>query len=121
MQKRFQGFLLSELDGIEIAGVSDYYGRWLFGDSYINSGVMLMNMRMIRQNGLLEKCREQCIRKEMFCLTRRLLIHLQQELICADESLMTRGGCMTTLFFRFYNYIPGVSGDKDCFSQAVGD
>lgn len=60
------GIYYQNMDGIEIAGVSDYYGRWLFGDGYINSGVMLMNMRMIRQNGLLEKCREQCIRKEMF-------------------------------------------------------
>ena len=98
-RKGFRDFYHQNMDGIEIAGVSDYYGRWLFGDGYINSGVMLMNMRMIRQNGLLEKCREQCIRRKCLCLTRRLLIHLQQELICADESLMTRGGCMTTLFF----------------------
>ena len=65
-RKDFRDFYYQNMDGIEIAGVSDYYGRWLFGDGYINSGVMLMNMRMIRQNGLLEKCREQCIRKEMF-------------------------------------------------------
>lgn len=65
-RKNFRDFYYQDMDGIEIAGVSDYYGRWLFGDGYINSGVMLMNMKLIRENGLLEKCREQCIRKEMF-------------------------------------------------------
>ena len=65
-RKNFSDFYYQDMEGIEIAGVSDYYGRWLFGDGYINSGVMLMNMNMIRENGLLEKCREQCIRKEMF-------------------------------------------------------
>ena len=49
-RKDFRDFYYQNMDGIEIAGVSDYYGRWLFGDGYINSGVMLMNMRMIRQN-----------------------------------------------------------------------
>ncbi|MFR5387429.1 MAG: glycosyltransferase family 8 protein [Eubacterium sp.] len=65
-RKDFSDFYYQNMDGIEIAGVSDYYGRWLFGDGYINSGVMLMNMKAIRENGILEKCREQCIRKEMF-------------------------------------------------------
>ncbi|MDO5338608.1 MAG: glycosyltransferase [Eubacteriales bacterium] len=65
-RKNFRDFYYQDMEGIEIAGVSDYYGRWLFGDGYINSGVMLMNMKLIRENGLLEKCREQCIRKEMF-------------------------------------------------------
>ena len=94
-RKDFSDFYYQNMDGIEIAGVSDYYGRWLFGDGYINSGVMLMNMKAIRENGILEKCREQW---KCLCQTRRLLIHLQQESICVDESLMTRGGCMTTLF-----------------------
>lgn len=65
-RKNFRDFYYQDMDGIELAGVSDYYGRWLFGDGYINSGVLLMNMNLIRENGLLEKCREQCMRKEMF-------------------------------------------------------
>lgn len=65
-RRDFSQFYYQDMTGVEIAGVSDYYGRWLFGDGYINSGVMLMNMETIRATNLLGKCREQCMRKEMF-------------------------------------------------------
>ncbi len=62
----FTTFYYQDMSNVEIAGVSDYYGRWVFGDGYINSGVMLMNIEQICRMGLLEKCRIQCRQKEMF-------------------------------------------------------
>lgn len=46
----------------EIMGAVDYYGQhWirtsLFEKTYMNSGVLLMNMRLIRESGLLRKTR----------------------------------------------------------------
>ncbi len=55
----------------EIAGVLDYYGshffrKNLFRRDYLNSGVLLLDMKRIRQSGLFERCRIICRDKEMF-------------------------------------------------------
>lgn len=54
----------------DIAGVPDRYGKWFFGNifkhDYLNSGVLLLNMENIRENGLFEKCRNLCREKKMF-------------------------------------------------------
>lgn len=54
----------------EIAGVLDYYGKHIYKKhilkrDYINSGVLLMNMKLIKETGLLKKCRKMCKEKEM--------------------------------------------------------
>lgn len=59
------------LDGFEVAGVLDYYGRWFFHSKigrfdYLNSGVLLLNMEMIRNTGLFGRCRKLCAEKRMF-------------------------------------------------------
>ena len=55
----------------EIMGIPDRYGSWLFEGgifkrSYLNSGVLLMDMEKIRESGLFERAREMCRNKEMF-------------------------------------------------------
>jgi len=60
-----------DITDCELAGVLDYYGRWFFRRDiwrldYLNSGVLLMNLDLIRQTGLLKRCRELCARKKMF-------------------------------------------------------
>ncbi|MGL6199257.1 MAG: glycosyltransferase family 8 protein [Lachnospiraceae bacterium] len=60
-----------DISAYEIAGVLDYYGRWFFHRKlwhfdYVNSGVLLMNLNVIKQTRLLEKCRKLCTEKNMF-------------------------------------------------------
>lgn len=60
-----------DMDGHEIGGVLDYYGRWLFRQriahlDYLNSGVLLMNLDEIARTGLLARCREMCASEKMF-------------------------------------------------------
>lgn len=60
-----------DISGYEIAGVPDYYGKWFFKRNifkfdYVNSGVLLLNLKMIRETGLFRKCREMCQSKKMF-------------------------------------------------------
>lgn len=60
-----------DTSGYEIAGVLDYYGRWFFHRNlwhfdYVNSGVLLMNLNVVKQTRLLEKCRKLCAEKNMF-------------------------------------------------------
>jgi len=44
------------IDDYEFAGVKDYYGKILINRNYINSGVLLLNIKKIRETGLFSKC-----------------------------------------------------------------
>lgn len=60
-----------DMRGHDIAGVLDYYGQWFFHNgkfalNYLNSGVLLLNMELIRKNGLFAACRNTCARHQMF-------------------------------------------------------
>ena len=51
-----------DLTNIEYAGVFDRYGSWfyrknIFKRDYINSGVLLINLQLIKETRLFEKCR----------------------------------------------------------------
>ena len=54
------------VDKYEIAGVRDYYGRFFFYPNYLNSGVLLMNMKRIRQTKMLSKALNMCKSKKVF-------------------------------------------------------
>lgn len=64
-------FYGQDLTACEIVGVPDYYGQWLFRGrrlrrDYVNSGVLLLNMREIRRTGLFARCRARCRDRRMF-------------------------------------------------------
>ncbi|MBP3305709.1 MAG: hypothetical protein J6L24_07050 [Oscillospiraceae bacterium] len=64
-------FYEQDMGDAEVAGILDYYGSWFFRRNilrrdYLNSGVLLLNMKRIRQTGLFQKCRIRCAEKEMF-------------------------------------------------------
>lgn len=69
-RKSFKQFYDTDISNVEIAGVPDRYGKWFFGNvllhNYLNSGVLLLNMKMIKKNGTFEKCRKMCRDKKMF-------------------------------------------------------
>ena len=60
-----------DVEDYEFAGVLDYYGSWFFRDKvtkrdYLNSGVLLFNMKKVKETGLFEKCRDKCRNQKMF-------------------------------------------------------
>lgn len=64
-------FYQQDISDVEFVGVLDYYGRWFFHHSlthldYVNSGVLLLNMRKIKQTKLFERARERCVKRWMF-------------------------------------------------------
>ncbi len=70
-RKDFSDFYYQNIDDCEFIGVLDHYGSWFFRRNpfrrdYVNSGVLLLNMRRIRESGLFEKCRARCCNKKMF-------------------------------------------------------
>lgn len=42
----------------EYAAARDHYGKYLLNHNYINAGVLLFNMKKVKENGLLEKARK---------------------------------------------------------------
>ncbi|HIX01263.1 MAG TPA: glycosyltransferase family 8 protein [Candidatus Ligilactobacillus excrementigallinarum] len=64
-------FYHQAIENTEMVGVLDYYGRWFFHRSlthldYLNSGVLLLNMKLIKQTKLFVKARKMCQEKWMF-------------------------------------------------------
>ena len=49
----------------EYAAVREKYGRWLIRPDYINAGMLLLNMKKIKETGLLEKARNLIRTKKM--------------------------------------------------------
>ena len=78
----------TEIDSYDLAGVLDYYGSWFFRSNpfkrdYVNSGVLLLNMKRVRENGLFTDCRAMCRDKQMFMPDQSALNKLcKSKLIC---------------------------------------
>lgn len=72
----------------EYAAVKEKYGCWLIRPDYFNAGMLLMNMAMIRETGLLVKARE-------LIRTKKLLF--------ADQSAIFKSTTKKKLIPRIYN------------------
>lgn len=55
-----------DVEFFELAGVRDRYGHYFFGINYINSGVLLLNLKMIRETGLFRCALSACAKKKIF-------------------------------------------------------
>ena len=55
----------TDVTNYEYAAVKEKYGCWLIRPDYINAGMLLFNMNMIRETGLLEKARNLIKTKKM--------------------------------------------------------
>ena len=54
-----------DIENTDVAVVKDYMGRFWIHRRYFNSGVMLMNLKRIRENGLFEKARQKVYKTKM--------------------------------------------------------
>lgn len=80
----------TDVSGASLAGVLDHYGSHFFRQrfyrrDYLNSGVLLLNMKMIRENGLFARAREMCVTKKMFMPDQSALNKL-----CTDKVICKR-------------------------------
>lgn len=77
-----------DVSAYEYAAVKEKYGCWLIRPDYFNAGMLLFNMELIRQTGLLEKARE-------LIRTKKLLF--------ADQSAIFKSTTKKKLIPRIYN------------------
>ena len=71
----------TDVEGAEYAAVLDHYGRWFMGYHYINSGVMLLNLREIRKTGLFRRAVELCAGRRLFLPDQTALHRLTRKKI----------------------------------------
>lgn len=115
----FTDFYNSNIDNVDIIGVPDRYGKWFFGNifkhNYLNSGVLMLNMKNIRKNGLFEKCRKMCAEKRMFMPDQTALNKLAvKSKVNAkyNEQGRIKGDTVFkhfTTFFKFFPYFRAVT------------
>ncbi len=116
-RRDFGDFYYQNMDGVEIAGVLDYYGSWFFRKNifkrdYLNSGVLLMNMCELRKTGLLSSCRHMCTTKQMFMPDQSALNKLSvSKRVCERKYNDQRRLHSDTVFqhftthFKFFPYV----------------
>ena len=54
-----------DINDYELAAVRDLNGQWFIGANYFNSGVLLMNLKKIKETNLLQKVKQMCLTKKM--------------------------------------------------------
>lgn len=64
----------TDITNYEVAMVKDYYGKVFINRKYCNAGVVLMNLKKIKETGMLGKALEMCAGKKLF-LSDQTAIH----------------------------------------------
>jgi len=82
--------LLYDIDvsNVEYAAANDHYGKYLIHPRYINAGVLLFNMKKVRETGLLKKARE---------------LIKTKKLVFADQSAIIRSTTKKKLIAQKFN------------------
>lgn len=113
-------FYHQDMQHYEIAGVLDYYGSHFFRKrllhrDYLNSGVLLLNLKEIRSSGLFQRCRQLCQTTEMFMPDQSALNRIcTRKHICPRKYNEQRKLRSETIFqhfttsFRFFPYFHAV-------------
>ena len=83
-------FYNTDMTDFSIAGSLDFYGSWFFRNKplirdYLNSGVLLLNLKRIRENSLFVECRNKCKNQKMFMPDQSAINKL-----CEDKKICHR-------------------------------
>ena len=79
-----------DMTNYELGVVKDRYGRWFINPRYFNSGVLLMNMKNIKESNLLERVRNICFSKKWVSLINPHLINVAKENYIFQGSLTNK-------------------------------
>lgn len=109
----FSRLYYSDITNIEIAGVADKYGKWFFGNvfkhNYLNSGVLLMNVKNIRKSGVFAACRKLCCNKKMFMPDQTALnkLAIKKKIpTCYNEQGRIKKNTVFKHFTTYFKFFP---------------
>lgn len=105
----FSSFFHQSLGNHEFAGALDYYGKWFYHYHLnwrlmdcINSGVLLMNMPLIKSSGLLAQCRHYCRVHRSFLPDEAALNRFAQHKRIISHIYNDQHGLHTTTVFQHF-------------------
>ena len=100
-----------DLEDAELGGVRDRYGCHFFGINYLNAGVLLLNMKRIRETKLFEKALAACAKRKIFlpdqtalnryAKKKKILSRRYNEQKCWREDTVIRHFSMTIKWIPF--------------------
>ncbi len=103
------------VENYEYAAARDYYGKFFFYPNYINSGVLLLNMKKIRETKLFKRTLELVCKKRIFLPDQTALNKLtKHKLIISSKfnsqrrikkETIVRHFCKTIRFFPFFHTV----------------
>lgn len=109
----FSPIFNTDIKNADVAGVADRYGKWFLGNifrhDYLNSGVLLMNMKNIRENGIFEQCRTLCREKRMFMPDQTAINKTALKLklpVCYNEQGRIKPNTVFKHFTTFFRFLP---------------
>ena len=110
----FSDFYRIDLESYDLAGAPDRYGRFflskpLWKHNYLNSGVLLFNMRRIRENGLFAECRKKCSKERMYFPDQSAINALAKKRIVPrryNEQGKIRRDTVFKHFSTFFSFFP---------------
>lgn len=98
------------VDGYHMAGARDYFGKIFFGPRYLNSGVLLFNMKKMREDGIFPLCRKLCNERKMLLFDQHALNkYAKRKLILKrrfNEQHETRKGTLIRHFAMTIKWLP---------------
>ena len=88
-----------DVEGYEYAAARDHYGKYLIRPNYINAGVLLFNMKEMRQTGILAKARDLIREKKLVFADQSALIRSTTRKRCFRRSSTIRSFSTSTPSF----------------------
>ena len=102
-----------DIEDYDFAAVKDYFGKWFIDYKYMNSGVLLMNLKRMRKSKVLTECRKMCREKKMLlpdqtalnvkCKNKLCLPRKYNEQKKRKEDTVIRHFSMTIKFFPYFH------------------
>jgi len=74
----------TDISNYEFAGSLDYYGKHFISPDYINAGVLLLNLKKIRETGLFRKCLDMLKEKKIFLPDQTALNKMAESKLIID-------------------------------------
>ncbi|MDY3845424.1 MAG: glycosyltransferase [Eubacteriales bacterium] len=92
-----------DVDNYEYAAVRDYIGKFFFGFGYINSGVMLLNMKKIRESGMFSRATQLCAEKKIFLADQSAINSCTQSRLLLNRRFNEQKRCFENTVIRHFS------------------
>lgn len=106
--KDFSDFYDLDIDSYEVVGVLDYYGshiykKNIFKKDYMNSGVLLLNMKKIKETKLFYRARCMCHDRKMLLPDQSALNYLSKYKLIVDRKYNEQISMYDDVVFRHFS------------------